>query len=336
MLGIYENELKFAIEAVKVAAELCRRIQVEMVLPAVTKSDRSPVTVADFASQALVAKMHRDAFPNVPLVGEEDSAVLRSPEGAYTLASVWRYVQSEYPDVSESEVCDWIDWGAGEPRDTFWTLDPIDGTKGFLRGDQYVVALALVKNGRVVLGALGCPNLSVEMLPDMGGVGSVAYAARGHGAWSLSLSGGEPQRIRVSEIEDPRQARMLRSFESSHTDPVKIENLEGELGLEVEAVKMDSQAKYGLLAAGHGEFIFRLLSPSQPGYEEKIWDQAAGSILVEEAGGRVTDLKGARLDFSRGRTLINNLGVLASNGSLHNTALEAIKAVGADKRPESG
>jgi 3'(2'), 5'-bisphosphate nucleotidase len=129
---------------------------------------------------------------------------------------------------------------------------------------------------------------------------------------------------------------MLRSFESSHTDPVKIENLEGELGLEVEAVKMDSQAKYGLLAAGHGEFIFRLLSPSQPGYEEKIWDQAAGSILVEEAGGRVTDLKGARLDFSRGRTLINNLGVLASNGSLHNTALEAIKAVGADKRPESG
>ena len=172
MLGIYENELKFAIEAVKVAAELCRRIQVEMVLPAVTKSDRSPVTVADFASQALVAKMHRDAFPNVPLVGEEDSAVLRSPEGAYTLASVWRYVQSEYSDVSESEVCDWIDWGAGEPRDTFWTLDPIDGTKGFLRGDQYVVALALVKNGRVVLGALGCPNLSVEMLPDMGGVGS--------------------------------------------------------------------------------------------------------------------------------------------------------------------
>jgi 3'(2'), 5'-bisphosphate nucleotidase len=98
---------------------------------------------------------------------------------------------------------------------------------------------------------------------------------------------------------------------------------------------MDSQAKYGLLAAGHGELIFRLLSPSQPGYEEKIWDQAAGSILVEEAGGRVTDLKGARLDFAQGRTLMNNIGVMASNGHLHDHALRAINRVGADRRPEA-
>ena len=57
---------------------------------------------------------------------------------------------------------------------------------------------------------------------------------------------------------------------------------------------MDSQAKYAVLAAGGGDVNLRLLSPSRPDYREKIWDQAAGSIVVEEAGGRVSDLNGDR------------------------------------------
>ncbi len=334
MTGPYKKELNFAIEAVKIAAQLCRRIQAEMALPAVTKADRSPVTVADFASQAVVAKMHSEAYPQEPLVAEEDSQVLRAPESAPTLAAVHRYVNSLYEEVSAETVCDWIDIGAGEPGERYWTLDPIDGTKGFLRGDQYVVALALVESGRVVVGAMGCPNLDQEMQPDHGGNGAIAFAARGMGAWAVSMIGGEPHPINVSDLGDPASARMLRSFETSHTDPGKIKQLSVEMELGADPVLMDSQAKYGLLAAGNGDLIFRLLSPAQPGYEEKIWDQAAGSILVEEAGGRVTDLKGARLDFGQGRTLIENIGVLASNGYLHETALQALKVVGADHRPE--
>jgi 3'(2'), 5'-bisphosphate nucleotidase len=335
MFDQYESELNFAIEAVKTAAELCRRIQVEMVLPAVTKSDRSPVTVADFASQAVVARAHREAFPDVPLVAEEDSGVLRDIDGEGTLKSVHEYVLSIHPDATPGLVCDWIDFGAGEPGDRFWTLDPIDGTKGFLRGDQYVVALGLIEKGEVVLGAMGCPNLNQDMLPDHGGGGSIAYAVRGQGAWTMSLEGGEPRKLQVSQTIDPIEARMLRSFESSHTDPEKIDELVGIMGISADPVLMDSQAKYGLLAAGHGEFIFRLLSPMQPGYQEKIWDQAAGSILVEEAGGRVTDLKGSGLDFSQGRTLNDNIGVLASNGWLHDQALRALYQAGVDRRPES-
>jgi 3'(2'), 5'-bisphosphate nucleotidase len=334
MQHAYETELNFAIEAVKTAAQLCRRIQEEMILPAVTKEDSSPVTVADFASQAIVAKMHRETFPDVPLVAEEDSSVLRGPDGAGTLSSVHRYVQSLYPEVNSETVCDWIDLGAGETEDRFWTLDPIDGTKGFLRRDQYVVALALIERGQVLVGAMGCPNLNQDMQPDHGGNGSIAYAVKGQDAWAMDMSGGEPKRIYVSGRDDPHEARMLRSFETSHTDPGKINQIAHEMGMEADPVLMDSQAKYGLLAAGNGELIFRLLSPSQPGYQEKIWDQAAGSILVEEAGGKVTDLMGARLDFAQGRTLQNNIGVLASNGHLHDHALNAIKIIGADRRPE--
>jgi 3'(2'), 5'-bisphosphate nucleotidase len=92
---------------------------------------------------------------------------------------------------------------------------------------------------------------------------------------------------------------------------------------------MDSQAKYAVLAAGHGELYLRLLSPKQLDYREKIWDQAAGSLIVEEAGGRVTDLHGHPLDFSAGRELRNNRGILASNGLLHSIALKALKAIDA-------
>jgi 3'(2'), 5'-bisphosphate nucleotidase len=90
---------------------------------------------------------------------------------------------------------------------------------------------------------------------------------------------------------------------------------------------MDSQAKYAVLATGRGEIYLRLLSPRQPDYREKIWDQAAGSLLVDEAGGTVSDLHGKALDFSAGRELVNNRGVLATNGALHPAALRALEAI---------
>jgi 3'(2'), 5'-bisphosphate nucleotidase len=94
-------------------------------------------------------------------------------------------------------------------------------------------------------------------------------------------------------------------------------------------VALDSQAKYAVLAAGGGEILTRFLSASRPDYREKIWDHAAGSVVVEEAGGRVTDLAGRPLDFSQGRALCENRGLLATNGLLHDAALEAIRRVGA-------
>jgi 3'(2'), 5'-bisphosphate nucleotidase len=57
--------------------------------------------------------------------------------------------------VTAEQVCNWIDHNRVDPGRCFWTLDPIDGTKGFLRGEQYVVALALVVDGQVQIGVLG-------------------------------------------------------------------------------------------------------------------------------------------------------------------------------------
>jgi 3'(2'), 5'-bisphosphate nucleotidase len=136
-------------------------------------------------------------------------------------------------------------------------------------------------------------------------------------------------RLHVSDRADPAQARLLRSVESAHTNTGKIGELVTSLGVEADPVGLDSQAKYAVMAAGGGDILVRLLSSRQPDYREMIWDQAAGSLVVEEAGGRISDLAGRPLDFGRGRTLADNRGVLASNGRLHERALAALAEISA-------
>jgi 3'(2'), 5'-bisphosphate nucleotidase len=322
-------ETKFAVAAVREACTLIRNVQQSLVTQALTKSDRSPVTVADFAAQAAIARRFAEQRPDDVLVGEEDAGDLRGDASRATLEQVARFVGELASGATGERVCDWIDRGRAEPTARFWTLDPVDGTKGFLRGEQYAVALALIVNGRVEVGVLGCPNLSADGRSDIGGTGCVVAAGRGHGTWASALGSESWTRLVVSGRGVAKEARLLRSVESGHTNVDEMGELVVALGGTAEPVLMDSQAKYAVLAAGAGELLFRLLSAAKPDYRERIWDQAAGSIVVEEAGGKVTDLDGKTLDFSRGRTLAANRGIVASNGLLHDAALTALKRLGA-------
>jgi 3'(2'), 5'-bisphosphate nucleotidase len=317
-------EARFAVEAVREASLLVRKVQQEMVGAGMTKDDKSPVTVADFAAQAVVAKRLADRFPQVALMAEESAVALRSEQGGEALVQVTRFVQYVIPDATPAQICDWIDRGVGERRATTWTLDPVDGTKGFLRREQYAVALALIDNGVVQLGALGCPALK-----DSGGW--LLVAKRDGGTWGQYLERPDAlwNRLHVSPVADVTQARLLRSVERGHTDTGGVDALNRELGIIADPVAMDSQAKYAMLAGGEGDVLVRLISPSRPDYREMVWDQAAGSIIVEEAGGRVSDLDGKPLDFRSGRTLANNRGVMATNGHLHEALLAGLKAIGA-------
>jgi 3'(2'), 5'-bisphosphate nucleotidase len=322
-------EAQFAIEAVREASLLARRIQREMVSGSLTKDDRSPVTVADFAVQALVARRLVENFPTAALIGEEQSDALRLEEGVPILDQITEFVRTAIPDATPEEVCGLIDRGSGDAPKTFWTLDPIDGTKGFLRREQYAVALGLIENGRVQIGVLGCPELADSRRPDASGDGSLIAAVRGEGTWHQSLEGGDWQRLNVSTRSEPAAACILRSVEKAHTNVDEIGQLAAKLGVTRTPVGMDSQAKYAVLAAGEGDVLLRLISRSKPDYRERIWDQAAGSIVVEEAGGRITDLDGKPLDFSHGRMLAKNRGILATNGRLHDAVLSGLRAIGA-------
>ncbi|MBI4457233.1 MAG: 3'(2'),5'-bisphosphate nucleotidase [Acidobacteria bacterium] len=326
-------EVRFALQAVKETTCLARQIQCEMNGDALAKEDRSPVTVADYVVQAVMGYLLATAFPDDPLLAEEDSSPLRAPQAGAVLAMVHQFVSRLRPSATPENILDWIDHGRGSPGERFWTLDPIDGTKGFLRGDQYVVALALVVSGQVQIGILGCPRLLIEsgrasLLSGRGEAspdsGSLLVAVRDHGTWSTPLNRTEFQRLHVSCCSDPSQARLLRSYEDEHTNVRQINELVRVLEVAPPLVLMDSQAKYAVLAAGAADLLFRL---TRNGYHERIWDQTAGSLIVEEAGGRLTDLEGCPLDFTTGRSLTRNKGLIASNGHLHLAALRAIKQV---------
>ncbi len=323
-------EILCAIAAVRQAALLAREVQRELVTPALTKDDRSPVTVGDFAAQAVVARRLAEHLPGSTLIGEESADALRLEEGIDTLDQVTLFVRRLVPDATPEEVCGLIDRGSGDPPAEFWTLDPIDGTKGFLRREQYAVALGKIERGVVTIGVLGCPELaaSSELVPN--GAGSLVVAVRGEGTWWQPLVGnGQWQRLQVSDRTAPADARILRSVEKAHTNTDEIGSLAEHLGITASPVPLDSQAKYAVLAAGAGDVLLRLISPKRPDYKEKIWDQAAGSLVITEAGGRVTDLDGETLDFSHGRELKNNRGILATNGLLHDPLLAGLCAIGA-------
>jgi 3'(2'), 5'-bisphosphate nucleotidase len=117
-----------------------------------------------------------------------------------------------------------------------------------------------------------------------------------------------------------------QSFEPEHIEVRAFEEIVRALEVETAAMLMDSQAKHAAIASGHADLLMRI--PATPAFRDKIWDQAAGMLLVEEAGGRVTDLRGAALDFGAGRGLTRNEGgVIASNSSLHDAVLDAVRRV---------
>jgi len=318
------QELDAAVAAAVAAARVCQWVQQRLVSgEAVLKQDRSPVTVADFAAQAVIDHVLGERVPEVPVVAEEQAEALRRDDGLRR--QVLEAVATELPHLGPEGVLKAIDRGsfAGGTEGRFWAVDPIDGTKGFLRREQYAVAIALIEGGEVVLGVLACPALPVTL--DSPGVpGCLLAGVRGEGAWMQPLGGPGRTRLAVDPESDPRRAVVCESVESGHSSHADSARVTALLGTTSPPVRMDSQCKYALLARGEASVYLRL--PTRADYQEKIWDHAAGALLIEEAGGRVTDVRGYPLDFSRGRTLAANRGVIATNGHLHDAVLAAVGA----------
>ena len=329
----YESELDIALNAVARASSLCSAAQAGLTSSErMDKADKSPVTVADYGAQALVLKTLWDAFPEDPAVGEEDANDLRLPENGELFTKIVEYVRMIDDSMDDAAILEAIDRGGheGGPSGRFWTLDPIDGTKGFLRGQQYAVALALIVDGEVVLGVLGCPNLPIDPQKPEGPTGCSLYAVKGQGAFQAPLSDpSSAVAIQCDAIDDPRKAVFCESVESGHTAHGRSAAIVRALESQSEPFRMDSQCKYAAVSRGQASIYLRL--PTRPGYEEKIWDHAAGCIVLTEAGGRIADTFGNALDFSLGRTLKRNKGIVATSAKVFDPVIEAV--IQSEERP---
>jgi len=258
-------------------------------------------------------------------MGEEDASLLRTDPGGAIAQAVVRQVEVARPGADAETVAEALARCShpGGASGRFWTLDPVDGTKGFLRGGQYAVALALIEDGEPLLGLLGCPNMPVDTGDPHAGTGCLFVAERGAGAVMIPLDEGNETPIRVSAPASPAEARWAESVEAGHSDQDDAARVAELVGLGQAPLRMDSQAKYAAVARGEAAIYLRL--PTSDTYRERIWDHAAGWLMVREAGGEVTDIHGRPFDFGTGLGLERNQGVVASaGGTLHAEVLRAV------------
>ena len=217
-----------------------------------------------------------------------------------------------------------------------WTLDPIDGTKGFLRGGQYAVCLALLVDARVELGVIGCPNLPSSPPSDPSSPspfpqtttttntttdrGALFIAVRGQGAYQFPLhppSGVQQQQQRLTM---PRLAlhelAFLESYEKAHAALDTNALVASRLGVRAQPVRMDSQAKYAALVRGdEGGGVYLRLPVAfgknddsddggggGGGYQEKIWVRAHSHFAKFKKNGLVLYVSHTRRTTRLGRS----------------------------------
>ncbi|KAI1160895.1 carbohydrate phosphatase [Nemania serpens] len=364
--GPYAHELQVAIRAVQAAARISQSVLASDDKGTVQKDDLSPVTVADFAVQALLAASVRSAFPADGLVGEESAAELRASPAL--LRRVWDLLVLLRDDVAElcklpaspEETCEIIDeCGRGEPGPgRVWVFDPIDGTKTFVRREAYAINVALLEGGRQVLSVVGCPTLSADAdayadgpidnsTVDPSGRGSIVFAVRGQGTYIRPLvddddaaPGEAPVRARkISPHAESATIADLRAVSCYHMVDSGVDEAHKAVAARLGIASSSSSEEGGEGGCDLLSWVLRwvtlglgIANVTVWVYKSrqrtgKIWDHAGAMLLFEEVGGRITDVDGKDIDLSVGRRMTGNHGFVAAPRNLHHVVLQAVRDV---------
>ena len=184
-----------------------------------------------------------------------------------------------------------------------WIIDPIDGTSGFVKKDgDFAVQIGLAVAGEPVVGVVLLPFHNIAY-----------FAARDAGAFRESE--GNIERLRTSEKLDFSSMQMAVS--RNHRSP-KINSILAEFGVEGEMQRGSVGLKIGLIAEQTCDLYIHL------SHRTKLWDTCAPQIILEEAGGRLTDLWGTPYRYDV-RDLQNWGGIVATNGAVHETTIERLR-----------
>jgi 3'(2'), 5'-bisphosphate nucleotidase len=287
------------------------------------KPDGSPVTAGDVAAQAAAAIVLRRELGLAGVVGEESPTSLEGPD-AEAMRALARKAVAAAVGGFDADPLEALAWKApADARTGFWTLDPIDGTKGYRSSRHYAVCLAHVDARGVTHGVLGLPTLVADM--DLSRIGEppgvLIAATRGGGSWLHDPATLAPTR-RVQRAPMQGVVRLLNSVEPGGRTARAAAVVES-LGRPWETVAVDSQLKYALVALGAGDCIVRV--PGSVPRAEHGWDHAAGVLIATEAGAAASDADGVPLDFTLGEDMTANEGIIVCDPSLHGDLVRAVR-----------
>lgn len=313
------------IQAVRKAIFLCREVQHNYLIQSskLAYEETEPVTIADYGSQAIIARAISEHYPGDAVLAEEQGQQFLELVGPQQRAIILNLL-TDALDISltQDDVVRWLDHGRGRSTPRTWVIDPIDGTKGFVAMRHYAIAAGLLQDGQPADAVIGCPGYGdgVSAYDDSG----LIFFAQDGAAYQQPIGGGEATPVRVSTRTSPAELRIVQSFERQHASKERMAAVRELAGMaEAPVRELDSMEKYALVACGDADLYLRLPEIGQQ-RPHSSWDHAAGTALVLAAGGRVTDLDGTPLDFSQGEVLPNR-GMIVSNGLIHDRVVEAVQ-----------
>ncbi|KAF2662286.1 carbohydrate phosphatase [Lophiostoma macrostomum CBS 122681] len=343
----YASELRLALHAVHAASLLTKAVlrSLKNNVAAETKADDSPVTIADFAAQALIIAAVHAVYPDDRFIGEESAEALRQNHGL--AERVWELVQrartveaartSDLQHVlphdgdaalafpaSKDEMLDVIDLGTstGSRDGRVWVLDPVDGTATFMEGKQYAVCLSLLVDGVQQVGVSGCPNLQFETQGplarrritedqvDADGYGVVLSAVKGQGTYVRSMhANGLGEARRIQHDDTPKQLSTL-DFVESTIGKTSLSQDEHRAVAERVGAKWPGTVLWSqqmkYAALALGATDVLVRLPKDRDRFSYLWDHAGGHLLVQEAGGVIKDLDGGDIDYGQGRKILGD------------------------------
>lgn len=190
-----------------------------------------------------------------------------------------------------------------------WMIDPLDGTNGFINHDgDFAVQIGLAVNGQAILGVVYQP------LP-----GVLYWAMEKTGAW-IERAGFAPERAQVSDNSEPETMRLAAS--RTHRSP-RMDQVVRTIGFKEEVRRGSVGVKIGLIIERQCDLYIHLSSRT------KQWDTCAPEVILHESGGRLTDLFGAPLRYNS-REVKNSNGIVATNGTAHETVIRKLAPLLAD------
>ena len=300
----YNRELKFAIDIVRKASiitEWFRKKGIESF--SFKKSDQSPVTLADFASQIYLISQLREYFQDDQIIAEEENIEFINQKAENLIKQCF-----EELNIIDLEILKENIRYHGKSSVRQWTIDPIDGTIGYQKGLSYAIGVGFMIESNPKICAIAVPNYNEKAL-------AIFSAEKNQGAQVL-YNKNVFKPIKVNHNEDIHNIRLCHSL---HYDQSWVLNFAQDIGIR-NFIQIDSMAKFCMVADGTADLYLKPLDPEH----SFTWDFLPGDLLVREAGGSVTDLNGDRLKFKERKCLWTKPGIIASNTRLQKKIIELI------------
>ncbi|MFX0017353.1 MAG: inositol monophosphatase family protein [Promethearchaeota archaeon] len=298
-------ELDLAAELVKTATDITEWFRAKG-FKSFQKEDQSPVTLADYASQLFIVKKLREKFPNDQIIAEESFS-------SYIDNNVQKIIKRCYRSLELDLIEDFeriLNYrGPYSPRQ--WTVDPIDGTKGFQKNLSYAVGIGFMINSELIAAAIGVPNYNEK--------GRALFIAEKNQGTRASY--GEEDFISVS-VTDKKNIKKAKMCHSLHYDEPWVTEFAHAAEIN-NFIQIDSMAKFCMVADGTADLYIKPMDKNR----SFSWDFLPGMLMVNEAGGIVSDLKGNNIKFNNEKCIITAPGLVASNGNLHEEILKYLKDI---------